>query len=271
MTPGHNIPQILVCRGALVPVPVVLSLLCLLARRDIDGTAKMVSSAGIPTDSIAFKLRSIYKANIYSKPHPSPHLAGKHRRARHSVRLRLIRIIRNPRITPLVRARERNKPRRRLTPTPGNLQLMAPRVELGAGIRVRGVQGDDLVAHEVVARRNALRDCVGHHAAGFHQRCRAPGVGRAGAACLLDFEPHGAVRVSGCVGEGERDGPAVGHVGVAARVGAFGHVCHGGTDVGVGPEGPVKVDLGAGSDFGVECSGLGAWAGLASAWRLCSR
>jgi hypothetical protein len=72
MTPGHNIPQILVCRGALVLVPVVSSLLYLLARRDTDGTAKMVSGAGVPICSITIKLRSIYKANIYSKLHPSP-------------------------------------------------------------------------------------------------------------------------------------------------------------------------------------------------------
>lgn len=68
---------------------------------------------------------------------------------------------------------------------------MATGVELGTGVRVGGVQGDDLVADEVVAGGNALGHGVGDNTAGLHEGCGTPGVGRAGAASLLDLEPDG--------------------------------------------------------------------------------
>jgi hypothetical protein len=141
----------------------------------------------------------MHEANIYNEIHlgsppivQSSSLASKDRRSRHSVRLRLIRIIRNTRVAPLVRTWERNEPCRRLAAATSDLELVAPWVELRAWVRVGGVQRDDLVAHEIVATRDALGDRVGHDAAGFHQRCGAPGVGCAGAAGLLDLEPYGA-------------------------------------------------------------------------------
>ena len=70
---------------------------------------------------------------------------------------------------------------------------MATRVELRAGVCVRRVQRDDLVAHEVVARGNALGHRVADDAAGLHGGAGAPDVRGAGAAFLLNFEPDGAV------------------------------------------------------------------------------
>jgi hypothetical protein len=45
------------------------------------------------------------------------------------------------------------------------------------------------MANEVVARGDALRDGVGDGAAGFLEGSRAPDVGSALTAVLLDFEP----------------------------------------------------------------------------------
>ena len=152
-----------------------------------------------PTFQHAIQATQYARSQYIQETHPGPpptvqssNLASKHRRPRHSVCLRLIRIIRYTRIAPLVRTRERNEPRRSLAAAARDLELMAPRVELGARVRVGGVQRDDLVAHEIIATGDALGDRVGHDATGFHQRCGAPGVGCAGAAGLLDFEPDGA-------------------------------------------------------------------------------
>lgn len=71
---------------------------------------------------------------------------------------------------------------------------MAAGVELGTGVRVGGVQRDDLVAHEVVTRGDALGHRVGGDATGLHEGSGAPGVGGAGAAGLLDLEPDGTAK-----------------------------------------------------------------------------
>lgn len=73
---------------------------------------------------------------------------------------------------------------------------MATRVDLRAGVGVGGVQGDGLVAHEVVPGLEAGRHRVGGYAAGFHDLAGAPSVRRAFAAFFFDFEPDGTVYIS---------------------------------------------------------------------------
>ena len=58
------------------------------------------------------------------------------------------------------------------------------------------MQSDELMTNEVVSRRNALRNGVGHFAASLHERCGAPGVGCTRATVLLDLEPDRAGDVS---------------------------------------------------------------------------
>jgi hypothetical protein len=66
---------------------------------------------------------------------------------------------------------------------------MAPRIKLSTRVLVCGVQCENFMANEVVARGDALRDGVGDGAAGFLEGSRAPDVGSALTAVLLDFEP----------------------------------------------------------------------------------
>ena len=69
---------------------------------------------------------------------------------------------------------------------------MAAGVELGTGVRVCGMQRNDLVADEVVAGSNALGDSVGDGSAGLHEGSRAPGAGGTLATIFLDLEPDSA-------------------------------------------------------------------------------
>lgn len=57
-----------------------------------------------------------------------------------------------------VRPREGSQFRRRGAPTTGDNQLPARQIELCGALALRHVQCDVLVAHQVVASRNALRD-----------------------------------------------------------------------------------------------------------------
>lgn len=74
--------------------------------------------------------------------------------------LTFVSIVRDTRITALVGAREGNEAAWGSRATAGNLELMASRVELCARISICRVQGDDLVAHEVVACLKAGGDGV---------------------------------------------------------------------------------------------------------------
>ena len=76
--------------------------------------------------------------------------------------LTAIGIVGNARVLATVCAREGNEVRRRGRAGAGDLQLMAPRVELRAGVLVRRVQGDDLMTDEVEAGLDALGDGVLH-------------------------------------------------------------------------------------------------------------
>jgi hypothetical protein len=176
-----------------------------------------------------------------------------------------IRIHRNSRITRLVRSREAHQPTRHRAPASSDLELMTPGIELRTWIRVRRVQRDDLVAHEVVSRRNALGHRVRDDAAGFHQGRGAPDVRRALAAVFLDFKPNGPGSVSHMY-EVSYVRPRVllclGHPFITPSVRALGHVRNGRTDMAVGPLCPEKLDIGARNDFGVQSSRRRA--GLAS-------
>lgn len=106
------------------------------------------------------------------------------------------------------------------------------------------MQGDDLMADEVVSGLQARRDGVGRASvAGRHQRRGAPGAGRPRATLLLDLEP-----------DRRRAGRPV----LAACVGAAGHVGDDGADVAVWPEGPAESHGRPGGSWGVERSGSGA-------------
>lgn len=141
-------------------------------------------------------MKQIYTIPNQTRPitrlEPSFSLASKHLRSRNRIRLRLVRVIRNPRVAPLVRSRKRNQPTRwHCRPRARDLQLVAPRVELRTRIRIRSVQRNDLMAHEIVSRLQARRHRVRSHAASFHELRSAPYIGRSGAAFFLDLEPHG--------------------------------------------------------------------------------
>lgn len=74
--------------------------------------------------------------------------------------LTFVSIVRDTRVTALVGTRECNEVARGGRATAGNLKLMASRVELCAWVSICRVQGDDLVANEVVARLEAGGDGV---------------------------------------------------------------------------------------------------------------
>ncbi|GKT52693.1 hypothetical protein ColTof4_14279 [Colletotrichum tofieldiae] len=144
----------------------------------------------------------------------------------------------------LVGAGEGNQIRGARAAGAGNLDLVAAGVELSAGVGVGGVEGDDLVADEVLAGGNALGDGVlDTRVASLHERGGTPVVGGALAALLLNLEPDS-------VGARLPRGAVV--------AGALGHVGDGRADVGLGPEGPVKGDLLAGGSLSNELGGLGA-------------
>lgn len=99
-------------------------------------------------------------------------------------------------ISRLVRSREGDKSSRLGAPTASDLELMAAGVELGTGVCVCGMKGNDLVADKIVSRSNALGHSVGDDSAGLHEGCDGPGVGGALATFFLNFEPDGPVVVS---------------------------------------------------------------------------
>lgn len=121
-------------------------------------------------------------------------LAGEHSRARNGISLgfresqrsaiiksqefrdivqhTLVGIVGDTWISRLVRAGDGNQRSRSLGAGTSDLQLMASGVELGARVRVGGVQSNDLVADEVVTRLQAGRDRVlvarvGNHKGGL--------------------------------------------------------------------------------------------------------
>ena len=121
------------------------------------------------------------------------YLASEQSRSRDGVSLGLVRIVGDTSVRALVSTRESDKTSGGLAATTGDLKLVATRVELSTGVGVGGVQRDDLVADEVVAGGNALGDGVGDDTTGLHEGSSTPGVGRAGAASLLDLEPDGSI------------------------------------------------------------------------------
>lgn len=156
----------------------------------------------------------------------------------------MISVVSDARISALVSARERHQAARGGRPAARDLQLMAPGVELSTRIAVSGVQGDDLVAHEVVsgldARGNRVR---GAGIAADHQRGIAPDAGGSRAARLRNLEP-----------DGRRSGQVV----LTASVRASRHVRDDWAHVRVGPECPVECDGRSSGDGGVERCGLAA-------------
>ena len=145
------------------------------------------------------RLRALNSGFPSQSPQPlSSHLTSKLLRPRNSISSGLVSIISDTSIATLVRTREPNKATRLGRSTSGNLELMAPRIELRTRVLVRGVQRNDFMAHEVVAWRDALGDGVCDGAAGDLEGVGAPDVGCALAAVFLDFEPDctGGVLVS---------------------------------------------------------------------------
>lgn len=147
---------------------------------------------------------------------------------------------------------------------------MAVGVDLDTGVRVCGVEGDGLVAHEVVAGLEARRDRVLGDGGGFHDLLGCPYVGGTSTSFFLNLEPYStAYHLSA----GPISSPLVGmpskgkerryslssrHVVVATRVGAPRHVGNQRSNVAVGPERPVKRDFRARRGIGVKCRWLGA-------------
>lgn len=170
---------------------------------DFDSNRSRTTQHAVFEASIIFILKErIYHMNIYNEVtlpldqlSSRVHLASEQGRSRNRISLRLISIVRDASISSLVGTGERNKPCGCLAAATGDLELMAARVELSAGVRVRGVQSDDLVAHEIVAGGNALGDCVADNATSLHGGRRTPCVGGTVTAVLLDLEPDGAVCV----------------------------------------------------------------------------
>lgn len=93
---------------------------------------------------------------------PSPHLAGKHRRAGVRVARQhgVVDVDQDARVLRAVRARERHQliARRLRAATTRHGQLPARQVELRAADALCDVQRDLLVAHQVVARGDARGD-----------------------------------------------------------------------------------------------------------------
>lgn len=155
--------------------------------------------------------------------------AGEDGRARDGVLLGLVGIVGDTGISGGVGTGEGNQVRGAGAAGTGNLDLVASRVELGAGVGVGGVEGDDLVADEVLAGGKALGDGVlDARVAGGHEGGGTPGVGGALTATLLNLEP---------------DLVGVGGEGGAVITGALGHVGDGRANVRLGPESPVEGDL----------------------------
>lgn len=88
-------------------------------------------------------------------------LAGELLWARDGVGGGLVGIVSDASVRALVGAGEGNETAGLCASTTGDLELMATRVELGTRVLVCGVQRNNFVANEVVARGNALGDSVG--------------------------------------------------------------------------------------------------------------
>jgi hypothetical protein len=133
----------------------------------------------MPTRAKTIINPSSYSIPLYTlpiSPPPNPNLALKHTRPRRSIRLRpAVQVIRNPRIAPLIRARQTNTRRRLARTTPRDVDLRALHVELGAGVGAGGVEGDEFAAEEVLARSNAGRDGDGLFALVGDEAVDAPG------------------------------------------------------------------------------------------------
>lgn len=82
----------------------------------------------------------------------------------------LVGVVCDARVGSLVGTGEGDEVRGRGGATAGDLDLVAARVELGTGVAVCRVEGDDLVADEVAAGLDTLGDGVGDAAAGGHER-----------------------------------------------------------------------------------------------------
>ena len=83
--------------------------------------------------------------------------------------LTLIGIISNPRISALVRARERRQGAWYRGSRARDIKLVAAGVELSARVGIGSVQCDDLVANQVKALLQARGNRVGVRGRGFHQ------------------------------------------------------------------------------------------------------
>lgn len=88
-------------------------------------------------------------------------LAGELLWARDGVGGGLVGIVGDASVRALVGAGEGNETAGLCASTTGDLELMATRVELGTRVLVCGMQRNNFVANEVVARGNALGDSVG--------------------------------------------------------------------------------------------------------------
>lgn len=88
-------------------------------------------------------------------------LAGELLWARDGIGGGLVGIVSDASVRALVGAGKGNKTAGLCASTTSDLELMATRVELGTRVLVCGVQRNNFVANEVVARGNALGDSVG--------------------------------------------------------------------------------------------------------------
>lgn len=76
--------------------------------------------------------------------------------------LTLICIISDSSVSPLISTRECDKVARSGRATARDIKLVAAGVELGPGVRIGSVEGDDFVAHEVITGLEARWDGVLH-------------------------------------------------------------------------------------------------------------
>ena len=123
-------------------------------------------------------------------------LAGELLWARDGVGGGLVGIVGDASVRALVGAGEGNETAGLCASTTGDLELMAPGVELRSRVRTRSMQGDDLMAHKIVAWLEARRNSVSSCAALLHELGCAPGSGGTGPALFFDFEPYSTGRVS---------------------------------------------------------------------------
>lgn len=117
---------------------------------------------------------------------------------------------------------------------------MAAGVELRTGVRVGSVESDELMTDYIVAGLQARGDGVlDTGVTRTHEGRNSPGVRGALTTTFLNLEPNLLSSRK----------PVV-----APAVGASGHVCDDGTNVRVGPQGPLESDGRSGGSRGVERS-----------------